>query len=305
MKVTGVMKDMPANTHMKLDFLQSWTTLSKIYAPGIDDRWYNDGCTTYLLLRPGVNPRALETKFIPIAKKGYEQFKGSGASAVYTLQPVQSIHLYSNLMFELQPNGDGKSVYLLLGVAIFVIIIAWINYINLATARGIGRAKDVGVRKTLGSAKGQLMIQFMLEAGLLNLMSLLLAFVLIAIFLPILGSVAGSHISFSLFLSPFFWLTVICILLVGSFFSSFYPAIVLSSFKPVEVMKGKLSASPRGIILRKGMVVFQFAASIFLLIGSLTVFNQINYMQKQNLGINIDQTIVDQTTYRQDRLFLP
>jgi len=292
MKVTGVFKDMPENTHMKIDFMQSWLTLSKIYAPGIDTRWFNDGCTTYLLLRPGVNPRTLEAKFIPVVKKGYEQFKGSGASAVYTLQPMTSIHLYSNMMLELQPNGDGKSVYLLLWVAIFVIIIAWINYINLATARGIGRAKEVGVRKTLGSAKGQLIIQFMLEASLLNLLSLLLAFVLIVIFLPVLGSVAGSHIGFSLFLSPVFWLTVIGILLVGSFFSGFYPAIVLSSFRPVEVIKGKLSGSPGGIILRKGMVVFQFAASIFLLIGSLTVFRQIQYMQKQSLGINIDQTIV-------------
>lgn len=195
-------------------------------------------------------------------------------------------------MFELQPNADGNSVYLLLGIAIFVIIIAWINYINLATARGIGRAKEVGVRKTLGSDKGQLINQFMFEAGLLNLMSLILAFILIGIFLPIFSSLSGVNIGFSLFANPSFWVSVIAMLLIGTFFSGFYPAIVLSSFKPVEVMKGKLSASPRGIILRKGMVVFQFASSIFLLIGSLTVFKQIEYMQKQNLGINIDQTLV-------------
>jgi putative ABC transport system permease protein len=292
MKVTGVMEDMPENTHMKLDFLQSWATLSKIYAPGIDTRWMNDGCTTYLLLKPGVNPKALEAKFIPIVKKAYDNFKGSGESGIYTLQPVSSIHLYSNLMFELQPNGDGNAVYLLLGIAIFVIIIAWINYINLATAKGIGRAKEVGVRKTLGSAKQQLIVQFMLEAGLLNLLALLLAVILIVVFLPVFANISGLHISFSLFLNPVFWITVAGILLVGSFFSGFYPAMVLSSFKPVEVMKGKLSASPRGIILRKGMVVFQFAASIFLLIGSLTVFRQIQYMQNQSLGINIDQTIV-------------
>jgi putative ABC transport system permease protein len=289
-KVTGVMKDMPANTHMKLDFLQSYSTLIKNYAPQLDHQWYNDGCTTYLLLRNGVDPRKLESKFLPVVKKAYAQFKG--ANAVYTLQPMQSIHLYSNLMFELQPNADGNSVYLLLGIAIFVIVIAWINYINLATARGIGRAKEVGVRKTLGSAKGQLIVQFMLEAGLLNLMALVLAFIFIAIFLPIFGSISGTQISFTLFGKGFFWLTVAGMLLAGSFFSGFYPAIVLSSFRPVEVMKGKLSASPRGVILRKGMVVFQFAASIFLLIGSLTVFRQIQYMQKQKLGINIDQTLV-------------
>jgi len=289
-KITGVMKDMPANTHMKLDFLQSYTTLVKNYAPDIDNRWYNDGCTTYVLLRPGVDPRKLEAKFLPIVKKAYEPMKN--ATAIYTLQPVQSIHLYSNRMFELQPNSDGNSVYLLLGVAIFVIIIAWINYINLATARGIGRAKEVGVRKTLGSDKSQLIMQFMFEAGLLNLLSIVLAFILIAIFLPMFGSISGVNISFSLFGHLSFWLSVIGMLLVGTFFSGFYPAIVLSSFRPVEVMKGKLSASPRGIVLRKGMVVFQFAASIFLLVGSLTVFKQIEYMQKQNLGINIDQTLV-------------
>jgi putative ABC transport system permease protein len=290
LKITGVMKNMPANTHMKLDFMQSYNTLIKNYAPQLDNQWYSDGCTTYLLLKPGTDSKKLEAKFLPIVKKAYAQYKG--ASAVYTLQTAQSIHLYSNLMFELQPNGDGNAVYLLLGIAIFVIIIAWINYINLATARGIGRAKEVGVRKTLGSAKGQLIAQFMMEACLLNVLSLLLAFVLIGIFLIPFGNISGYNISFTLFASPVFWITVVGILLAGSFLSGFYPAMVLSSFKPVEVMKGKLSASPRGILLRKGMVVFQFAASIFLLIGSLTVYRQIQYMQKQKLGINIDQTLV-------------
>jgi putative ABC transport system permease protein len=290
LRITGVMKNMPANTHMKLDFMQSYSTLIKNYAPQLDNQWYNDGCTTYLLLKPGTDPKKLEAKFKPIVKKAYEKFQG--ASAVYTLQPMQSIHLYSNLMFELQPNGDGNSVYLLLGIAIFVIIIAWINYINLATARGIGRAKEVGVRKTLGSAKGQLIGQFMMEAGLLNLLSLALAFILIGLFLSVFDNVSGYNIGFTLFASPVFWITVVGILVAGSFLSGFYPAIVLSSFKPVEVMKGKLSASPKGILLRKGMVVFQFAASIFLLIGSLTVYRQIQYMQKQKLGVNIDQTLV-------------
>jgi putative ABC transport system permease protein len=290
LKITGVMQNMPANTHMKLDFMQSYTTLIKNYAPQLDNQWYSDGCTTYLLLKPGADAKKLEAKFIPIVKKAYEKFKGAGA--VYTLQSVQSIHLYSNRMFELQPNGDGTSVYLLLGIAIFVIVIAWINYINLATARGIGRAKEVGVRKTLGSAKGQLIVQFMLEAALLNGLALILAFVLISIFLPVFGSVSGLQISFTLFVSPVFWLSVVGMLIMGAFFSGFYPAIVLSSFKPVEVMKGKLLASPRGIVLRKGMVVFQFATSIFLLIGAMTVYRQIQYMQKQHLGINIDQTLV-------------
>jgi putative ABC transport system permease protein len=296
LKITGVMKNMPSNTHMKYDILQSYSTFLKENPPkdgfDIDNAWQADGCTTYLLLKPGANVKAVEAKFIPVVKKAYEQFKGSGENAIFTLQPMSSIHLYSNRMLELQPNGDGKSVYLLLGIAIFVIVIAWINYINLATARGIGRAKEVGVRKTLGSAKGQLIMQFMLEAMFLNGLAVLVAILLIAICLPVLSSVAGISIGFTLFAKPGFWVAVIAIFLVGSFFSGFYPAIVLSSFKPVEVMKGKLTASPKGAILRKGMVVFQFAASIFLLIGSLTVFKQIQFMQNQKLGIKIDQTLV-------------
>src|SRR6202012_3824744 len=294
MKVTGIMKDMPVNTHMKLDFMQSYSTLIKNYAPQLDNQWYSDGCTTYVLLRKGVDPRKLETKFLPIVKKAYEQFKSAGATAVYTLQPAQNIHLYSNRMFELEPNSDGNSVYLLLGIAIFVIIIAWINYINLATARGISRAKEVGVRKTLGSAKRQLITQFMFEAGLLNLMSLVLAFILIACFLPIFSIVSGLHLSFTLFTNGIFWLTVAGMLLIGTIFSGFYPGIVLSSYKPVDVIKGKLSASQGGSLLRKALLVFQFAASIFLLVGSLTVFKQVQFMQKQDLGIKVDQTVIIQ-----------
>ncbi|OOQ59602.1 ABC transporter permease [Mucilaginibacter pedocola] len=322
LKITGVLKSLPANTHLRFDILQSYATLMKENPPrdgyNMDNAWYSDGCTGYVLLKAGADPRVAEAKFLPIVKKAYQPLASQGATAVYTLQSMPSIHLYSNRMFEIQPNGDGKSVYLLLGIAIFVIIIAWINYINLATARGVGRAKEVGVRKTLGSAKGQLISQFMLEAMFLNGLALVLAMAFIAICLPILANIAGVQIGFALFLKPVFWLTVFGIFLVGTFFSGFYPAIVLSAFKPVEVMKGKLTASPKGIVLRKGMVVFQFAASIFLLIGALTVYRQIQFMQSQSLGVNIDQTLVikaplvkvdsfyrSMSTFKQESLKIP
>jgi putative ABC transport system permease protein len=296
LKITGVMKNVPVNSHMKFDFLQSYNTFLKENPPNkdfnVDNAWLNDGCKTYVLLRPGVDPKVLEGKFIPIVKKVYDAYKSAGEDAVYTLQSVQSIHLYSNRMIEFQPNGDGKSVYLLLGIAIFVIIIAWINYINLATARGIGRAKEVGVRKTLGSAKGQLITQFMLEAMLLNGLAIILAVVFILICLPVFSRVSGLQMGFGMFTKLVFWGSMLGIFILGSFFSGFYPAIVLSSFRPVEVMKGKILASPRGVVLRKAMVVFQFAASIFLLIGSLTVFRQLKFMQTQKLGLKIDQTLI-------------
>ena len=291
-KVTGVMKHWPENTHMKCDYLVAFSTIYKYTGNDLDTRWRNDGCITYIMLKPGADAKAVEKKFSVITNKAYEQFKADGDGAVYMLTPVQAIHLSPDRMGEMQANTDGKSVYLLLGIAIFVIIIAWINYINLATARGVSRAKEVGVRKTLGSAKKQLITQFMLEAGLLNLMALILAFILIACFLPVFSSISGLHLSFTLFVNSIFWLTVAGMLLVGTVFSGFYPAIVLSSYRPVEVLKGKLSAAQGGSILRKGLVVFQFAASIFLLIGSLTVFKQVQFMQKQDLGMRIDQTIV-------------
>jgi putative ABC transport system permease protein len=294
MKITGIMQDMPVNTHIKFDVIESYTTLKEIWQapPNFDPekQWFSDGFTAYVLLKPGVNPRVLESKFIPIAKRGYADIPNE--SAVYTLQPVKDIHLYSNRKLEITPNGDGKSVYLLLGIAIFVIVIAWINYINLATARGMARAKEVGVRKTLGSAKGQLVLQFMFEAMALNGLAILAAVIIIAICIPAFASLTGLNIGLSLFGSLTFWGGVLLTFLVGSAFSGIYPAMVLSNYKPVEVLKGKISTSSKGAVLRKILVVFQFAASIFLLIGALTVYKQISFMQSQKLGVNIDQTVV-------------
>ncbi|MES2426030.1 MAG: ABC transporter permease [Bacteroidota bacterium] len=296
-KITGIMKDMPDNSHLKLNVMLSYATRNVLDpVPPTYERdkfWYSDGFTTYLLLKPGVDPRKLEAKFIPIAKRGLADVPNE--SAVYTLQPVKDIHLYSNRKMEAGPNGDAKSVYLLLGIAIFVIVIAWINYINLATARGMARAKEVGVRKTLGSAKSQLIAQFMFEAILLNAIAMFLAIAIIATCIPSFASMSGVNIGFSLFIQPMFWLSVLGICLAGSVFSGFYPAIVLSGYRPVEVLKGKLANTSQGIVLRKSLVVFQFAASIFLLIGALTVYKQISFMQSQKLGVNIDQTVVIRT----------
>lgn len=243
-----------------------------------------------MLIKSGTDIKKLQTKFASIVEK--TAHLSPGTNAVYSLQPLQSIHLHSNLMAEAEPNADGSSVYLLLGVAVFVILIAWINYINLATARGMGRAKEVGVRKTLGSAKYQLIAQFMLEAILVNGFAVILSIVLIVTVMPFFAQLSGLALKFTLLFSPVFWIAVLGMFVAGSFFSGFYPALVLSNSRPVEVMKGKLRSSAKEIILRKGMVVFQFAASIFLLIGSLTVYKQIRYMQNQKLGINIDQTLV-------------
>ncbi|WP_159471443.1 ABC transporter permease [Dyadobacter sp. 3J3] len=293
-KVTGVFADMPSNTHFKTDILLSYATfLNDVKPENPDLAWQWDGCLTYLKLRAGTDIPKLEAKFPALVDKlAGEEHKKYNSAAVYLLQPLKDIHLYSHLMMEAEPNGDGNTVYLLLGIAFFIVVIAWVNYINLSTARAINRAREVGVRKAVGSQRSQLIGQFMMESVLLNGLAVVLALILVALSLPTFNEISGQQLSFALLGSRMFWLPLITLFIVGAFFSGLYPAFVLSGFKPVAVLKGKVSTSTKGILLRKSLVVFQFAASLFLLVGTLTVFQQIRYMRQQSLGINIDQTLV-------------
>ncbi len=293
--ITVVFKDAPANTQLKPDILLSYATFLKFQGPdnNPETAWAWDGCLTYLLLRPGVDPAVVETKFPPIVEKGVgELLKRFNASVTYSLLPMKDIHLYSHFMQEPGPNGDGKTVYLLLAIAFFIVVIAWVNYINLATARAIGRAKEVGVRKAIGSQRRQLIFQFLTESTLLNAFAVVLALVLMIVAIPAFNRLSGQNLSFSLLGNADFWLGLAVLFVTGVFFSGLYPAFVLSGFKPIEVLKGKMVTTAKGALLRKGLVVFQFAASLFLLIGTVTVYQQIQYMRKQSLGINIEQTLV-------------
>jgi putative ABC transport system permease protein len=293
--ITAVYKDAPNNTQLKPDILLSYETFKKFVGPdnNPDAAWLWDGCLTYLLLRKDANPAVVEKKFIPIVDKfTAADMKKYNAAVVYSLQPMTDIHLYSHYMTEPEANGDGKTVYLLLGIAFFIAIIAWVNYINLATARAVNRAREVGIRKTVGSQRRQLIIQFLSESALLNAFALLLALLIVSIAVPGFNKLSGQHLTFSLFSKTSFWLALGGLFTIGVFLSGLYPAFVLSAFRPIDVLKGKMTATTKGALLRKGLVVFQFTASLFLLIGTLTVYRQIQYMRKQSLGINIDQTLV-------------
>ena len=293
--VTAVFKDAPANTQLKPDVLLSYASFIKIVGPdnNPETAWTWDGCLTYLLLKKGTDPTIVEKKFVPVVEKfTAEEMKRFNAAVIYSLQPLTDIHLNSHFIGEPAPNGDGKTTYLLLGIAFFIAVIAWVNYINLATARAVNRAKEVGIRKTVGSQRKQLVIQFLSESALLNGFALVLAMVIVMIAIPGFNQLSGQHLSFSLFTKTSFWVGLLGLFLIGVFFSGLYPAFVLSAFKPIEVLKGKLIATTKGALLRKGLVVFQFAASLFLLIGTLAVYQQIQFMRKQSLGINIDQTLV-------------
>lgn len=295
--VTAVYKDAPANTQLKPDILLSYATFVKgntdSSGRGPETAWLWDGCLTYVVLKPGADPAVVEKKFVPIVDKfTAEDMKKYNAAVKYSLQPLNDIHLYSHYMLEPGENSDGKTVYLLLGIAFFIVIIAWINYVNLATARAITRAREVGVRKAIGSQRKQLIMQFLSESALLNGFAIVLAIIIVLCSIPGFNAVSGQQLSFNLFANSSFWLGLTALFIIGVFFSGMYPALVLSNFKPIEVLKGKLATTRQGALLRKSLVVFQFTASLFLLIGTITVYKQIQYMRKQSLGLNIDQTMI-------------
>lgn len=307
--ITAVYKDAPLNTQIRPDLLLSYESFLKFARqPGYDPEtaWESDGCLTYVLLHKGTDPKKVEAMFIPIADKFVgADMKKFNTSVIYNLQPLKDIHLYSHYMFEPGETGDGKTVYLLLGIAVFIIVIAWVNYINLATARAITRAREVGVRKAIGSQRRQLIIQFLSESAALNGIALLLAILLVMAAFPGFNALSGQQLSFTLFIQNNFWLGLFTLFVTGVFFSGLYPAFVLSGFKPIDVLKGKASGTKQNSLLRKSLVVFQFAASLFLLIGTVTVYQQIQFMRRQSLGLNIDQTLViTQPTVGTDSTYL-
>jgi len=292
-KIMAVVPDPPVNTHLKFSMLFSFVTLEKFTSPEINTTHDWDGFFTYILLRPGADATQLEKK-IPalVEKKWGDDLRKSKEGMVFHLQALPDIHLSPTYMMEAEPNGDRKAVSFLSIIALFIIAIAWINYINLATARSIERAKEVGIRKTLGSLRGQLIGQFLFESFLINLLAVILAFVLILLFLPIFNTMAGKSLTFSTFNNTGFWYTFALLFAGGTLLSGLYPAFVLSSFKPITVLKGRLSGKAHGSLLRQSLVIGQFVASVLLMAGTFTVYRQLHFMQREDLGIKINQTLV-------------
>lgn len=292
-RVTAVVPDPPPNTHLKFDILLSWSTFVNWQGIRVETTMDWDAFLTYILVRPGTDTALLAKKIdSAVHAKFGEKMKAGNYDVAYHLQALPDIHLYSHYMFEAEPNGDGKAVYFLLAIAIFIIVIAWINYINLATARSIDRAKEVGVRKVLGSLRRQLIGQFLFESLLINGMAVVLAFLLIICCLPLFNFITGKALHFSLLKDPIFWLALACLFVTGTFLSGLYPAFVLSSFRPIIVLKGRLSKTGHGAFLRQSLVVIQFAASVILMVGTFAVYRQLHFMQHQDLGVQISNTLV-------------
>lgn len=294
-KVTGVFKSLPANTHLKFDVLFSYKTLYNRgeYAQGrYNQNWNRADMYTFVQLQPGIDPATVEARLPAIMGKYKPQLAAAHESEKLFLQPLKDIHLYSELAEEPEVNGNANIVFFISLIGLFVLVIAWINYINLSTARAVSRAKEVGIRKVVGAFRHQLILQFLAEAALVNLCAIVLAFLLSVLSLNYFNSISGLSLTKSYLLQPWFLLIITGLWLLGSLLSGLYPAWVLSSFKPVTVLKGKLKNSSSGILLRKGLVVTQFMASVALIAGTFIVYRQLHFMLSRDMGMNINQVLV-------------
>jgi putative ABC transport system permease protein len=289
-KISGVFKDVPENTHLRFNILISWPTYVKWVGPGVETAWVWDGFYTYVRLQKGTDIKAFEKKMNDFTdKQTEEQTRQDNSSAEYILQPLMSIHLNSNLMWEAEVNGDSKTVYFLMVIAFIILIIAWVNYINLSTVKAIFRSREVAIRKISGAFRIQLIKQFLIESFAINIIASLFALILVLVSMPYFRVLTGKAMSLN---SIEVWMIFIAMILVGPVVSGLYPALIISSFKPMAIFQGKLNRGSGGTFIRKALVVFQFAASIALIAGTFTVYTQLIYMRRQELGVNIDQTLV-------------
>ncbi|WP_062057175.1 ABC transporter permease [Aquimarina longa] len=292
--VTGLMKDFPKNSHIQADIIISMTTYTQGVLTDFDQYWGTYDPSAYLLLNPNADPVALASKFPDFLERNIgDDMRENKSYVSLFLEPLNEVYLYSSRGSEI--SGDINSIYIFSILAIFILLIASINFINLTTARSVERAKEVGVRKVIGAEKRQLTFQFIGESIIISLLSFILSIVLIAIFLPLFNTLSGKIVSPSIF-SNFTHIGILFIIAIaiGSIAGT-YPAFVLSSFKPVKVLKGSFSTGTKGILLRKGLVIMQFTISIALIIGTIIIYTQMDYMRDQELGFDKEQIVVLET----------
>lgn len=303
--VTGVIKDIPENSHFHYDFFISLAGDPS----GKEDNWLSFNFNTYLLLRQGTDPKVIQAKFDEIMKKhvfpqaenimhvSADAFKKSGNYINFNLTPLTDIHLKSDRIGELSANSSIQTVYIFSAIAIFILLIACVNFMNLSTARSANRAKEVGVRKVLGTQRSNLIQQFLTESILLSLIAFIIALVISSLLLPFFNQLASKQFTLSPFAHPLllpvlFMFAVAVGLLAGS-----YPALYLSAFKPIEVLKGKLGAGFKSSYFRSSLVVFQFFISIFLIFSTIVIYRQLSYIQNKKLGFNKEQVLTIKNTY--------
>ncbi len=290
--VTAVYRNIPANSHLKTDFLFSLSTFTSS-RQWLFTNWGYDYFHTYILLAPGVNHFEFCKRAMPdmVAKNYLADLEATQSRDEFFLQPLPDIHLHSNIEYETEPPGNPKIMNILFGFAIFLLVVAWINYINLMTAQSMERAREIGIKKINGAKKISLIRQFLVEAFLFNAGCLGVTLALFFLINPIFRSITNIH-DFNLFAYKGFIWAGLLIFFTGIIASSIYPALILSSYNPVAVLKGKFKNTAQGLLFRKGLITVQFIISIVLLIGTLVTFQQASFLMKKEMGVNYNSSLV-------------
>lgn len=304
-EITGVFETMPEISHFQFNFLLSMPTIDEAN----NNMWLSNNFRTYLLLREGSDPTEFEENFESI-KKTYiepqlqqfmgvsiEEFEAAGNRANYRLQPLTDIHLYSDLTGEFRANGSIEYVTIFSALAVFILLLACINFMNLSTARSSKRAKEVGVRKTLGSGKFELSTQFLLESLAFSFVALGVGLLLVELTLPYFSELAGRPITSDYFSSISVAGLILAIVIGTGLLAGAYPSLMLSSFRPSQVLKGTFLEQKGHGIFRKGLVVFQFSISIVIVVGLFTINKQLRFIQNKDLGFQKEQVIIIEGTY--------
>ena len=304
-EVVGIMKSPPKNSHFQFDMMLSMVS----WDFSRRTQWTSNNLFTYLKLREDADPVAVEEALYKLSDKyvgpEIEMFTGmkldewratGSGNYVYRMQPMTDIRLYSEVKGNIEPPGDIAYVYLLSVVSIFIIVIACINFMNLSTARSTGRAKEVGIRKTVGAAKKRLVWQFLLESIILSAVSSVLAILVLIVSLNFFNQLTGKSISIYELWSPFFLGGIAVVMIVVGVLAGSYPAFYLTSFKPTEVLKGKIRQGAKGGWIRSSLVVFQFAISVFLIVCTIVIFKQLQLVQDKNLGFNKENILIIDNT---------
>jgi putative ABC transport system permease protein len=300
-KITGVIKDIPENSHIKRNIYMSMLN----YEDSKRNVWVSNNYNTYLLLKQNVNPVQLKSRLREILKKylqpelfqilgikSMEDFEKSGNYMRFDLMPLTKIHLYSDKVAEIGTNSNIQYVYIFSAIALFILLIACVNFMNLSTARSVNRAKEVGVRKVLGTIRSHLMSQFLSESILLSMIAFILGFGIAYLLLPYFNDLATKQMSLSLEQKPLLLPVLLFFSIFIGLLAGVYPALILSAFKPISVLKGKLTTRNKGSYLRNGLVVFQFFSSAFLIICTIAIYRQLHFIQNKNLGFNREQVLV-------------
>jgi putative ABC transport system permease protein len=297
-EVTGIAENPPHNSHMDFDFIMSLET-----SGNMDNMWLNTAVYTYFKLFPGTEIATAQQTLNSFVKKycerelqeylnvSLDKFTQEGGHLAFIAVPMLDIHLRSQLTDELEPNGNIQYVYLFGIIAAFIVLLACINFMNLSTARSANRAKEIGVRKTIGAAKGKLMVQFILESFVYVCIAFVISVVLVYVLLGPFNTLSGKALTASMLLHPAFIGGFVVFMLVIGLLAGSYPAFYLTSFKPVEVLKGKFRAGAKSSGIRNTLVVFQFFISIALIISSIMVYNQLKYLQERSVGFDKENVV--------------